>query len=83
MGDDNYLSKIERNTYALDHAPEEVREECRQNILWSREMTRRLPQLDYAVREATIAKIHAVLDADYTKMGFQLEEQQSNSMSHR
>ena len=81
-GEEHYLSKIERNMQVLDKAPEELRAQISQNIIWCREITKRLEQLDYDVREATITKMHKILDDDYLKMGFGTKEE-TNSFGGR
>ncbi len=74
MNDEHYLKKIERNAYVLDKAPKEIKAECLKNINWARDLSRRLELLDYNERELAISKIHEVLDADYKRMGFGIEE---------
>lgn len=75
MSDEHYLKKIERNAYVLDKAPEEIRSECLQHIMWARELSSRLDSLDYDVRQDAITKIHSVLDEDYKRMGFGKEDE--------
>lgn len=74
FGPEHYISKIDRNANVVDKAPEDVRVACIANIKWAREMVRRLESLDYDVREATIDRIHALMDEDYEKMGFTIEK---------
>lgn len=74
MNEEHYLKKIERNTNALDKAPETVKMECIKNLNWARNLSSRLELLDYKEREIAIATIHSVLDEDYQKMGFEIEE---------
>ena len=82
MGDEHYLSKIERNSYVVDKAPEEIRGQIIRNIKWCREMASRLSNLDYDQREEAIRKIHTLLDDDYERMGFSINNKESNNM-HR
>ena len=72
--EEHYLSKIERNLNVLDKASAEVKEQCRNHIVWARELSKRLEQLDYSEREEAISKIHEVMDNDYQLMGFSLEQ---------
>ena len=74
-GPEHYLSKIERNASALPNAPQAVREGCLANIKWARQLAARVQHLDYDVRGAAIDQIHAVMDEDYQKMGFELPKQ--------
>lgn len=74
MSDEHYLSKIQRNQNVIDKAPENVKMDCLNNLRWAIEISKRLDQLDYDVRENTIDKIHRLMDEDYVKMGFELEK---------
>ena len=55
-GEDHYLSKIERNSYVVDHAPAELKDSIIKNILWCRNMASKLSGLDYEQREKVIAQ---------------------------
>ncbi len=74
-----YLEKIERNARAIDKVPMDVKEECREHIIWARELVSRLTMLDYEAREKAINKIHDVMDRDYEKMGFELQNNEINN----
>ena len=71
--EEHYLSKIERNANVVDKAPENIKNECINNIKWSRDLANRLDLLDYDQRDNAINKIHQILDADYVAMGFELK----------
>ena len=71
--EEHYLSKIERNANVVDKAPENIKNECINNIKWSRDLANRLDLLDYDQRDNAINKIHQILDADYVAMGFKLK----------
>lgn len=73
-GEGHYLSKIERNCSVIDKAPQAIAQQCANNIMWARELSGKLPQLDYAEREQAIQKIHEVLDSDYENMGFTIND---------
>ena len=72
-GEEHYLTKIERNTNAVNGmAIGVLKEQVIANIRWARELSSRLEQLDYQERDKTISNIHQVLDNDYVSMGFEL-----------
>ena len=73
-GEEHYLSKIERNANVVDRAPRNIKNECLTNIRWARDLSQRLENLDYQEREQAIQKIHEILDEDYKRMGFSLEQ---------
>jgi len=70
--DKHYIPKLRRNINVLDKAPEDIREEVLNNIIWVKALIDGLPNLDRDQREAAITQIHSVLDSDYEKMGFSL-----------
>ena len=72
--EEHYQFKIRRNAAVLDKAPELVKQNCLQNIIWARELTQRLGVLDMKARDEAIKKINKTMDEDYKKMGFELEE---------
>ena len=72
-GEKHYLTKIERNTNAVDGmAIGVLKADIIANIKWARALSSRLEQLDYQERDKAIANIHQVLDNDYVSMGFEL-----------
>lgn len=75
---EHYMSKLERNVNVLDKAPKSLREQCRRNIIWARELISRLEQLDYQEREIAIKNIHETLDQDYLAMGFEIPQKNNN-----
>lgn len=76
---EHYLSKLERNVNVLDKAPENVRKQCAQNIIWARELIGRLELLDYQEREQAIEQLHKILDDDYQTMGFEIPQKNNNN----
>ena len=78
---EHYASKLERNINVLDKAPKSVKEECKKNIIWAKNLIKRLELLDYHEREDAIERIHKILDEDYQKMGFELP-QKNNIKKH-
>ena len=74
MNQEHYISKLERNTNVLDKAPEHIKQQCSEHIIWARNLIARLEQLDYQEREKAIAQIHNTLDTDYQAMGFTTEQ---------
>lgn len=81
--EEHYLKKIERNTNVLDKAPEHLKKQCRDNIIWARELSSRLEQLDYEQKQQAIANIHQILDSDYQMMGFELPQSKEKETSTR
>lgn len=79
-GEEHYLSKIERNLNVLDKAPEYIRGDVYDHIVWAKELSKRLEMLDYQEREQAIVKIHNVLDNDYMLMGFEVENKNEMTM---
>ena len=69
----DYLSKIERNANAVDHAPEEFRKRIVDDVISCRKMVKMMPTLNYEQRESVIKQINTILDDDYRLMGFKLE----------
>ena len=51
MNQEHYISKLERNTNVLDKAPEHIKQQCSEHIIWARNLIARLEQLDYQERE--------------------------------
>ena len=70
----HYLEKLGRNVNVFGKCPEYIREEVLSNLNWARELIQRLELLDYDIREQAIQQIHKVLDEDYERMGYSLED---------
>lgn len=78
-GSEHYLSKIERNANVLDKANESIKKECLQHVIWARDLSKRLEQLDYTEREQAIKHIHEVMDGDYALMGYEVKSNESST----
>lgn len=74
---EHYMSKINRNTAVLDKAPENVRAKCFDNIMWARNLAKKLELLDSDERDKAIIHMIEVLDEDYTSMGFEIEDKKT------
>ena len=70
----HYLEKLGRNVEALNNCPEEIKKEVMLNIDYVRIIVNSFEKLDPEEIEKYKVKINEILDKDYEKMGYSLEE---------
>ena len=76
---EHFESKLERNVNIADKVPEFMRNEFISHIDWARELKDRFDSMDFDQRDSSIADMIKILDTDYVKAGFKLEEQKEET----
>ena len=76
---EHYDNKLERNANVVDKVPEGLRGDFISHINWARELTKRIGSMDFDQRDSSIADMIRILDTDYVKAGFKLEEQKEET----
>lgn len=76
---EHYDNKLERNVNIVDKVPEFMRNEFISHIDWAKDLKDRFDSMDFDQRDSSIADMIRILDTDYVKAGFKLEEQKEET----